>query len=115
MTGATLRDEVFFNQTVENVQGLLLREFDHANDAGGWCNILGYLFNRSSLNWRYRQRQQYYTQRTLDIQPFQKDIAFATGKPCTETIAPSRAATASHNARADPNHRGRSPHQRVER
>ena len=39
VTGATLRDEVFFNQTVGKRSGLLLRGFDHVKDAGGGCNI----------------------------------------------------------------------------
>lgn len=40
VTGATLRDEVFFNQTVENVQRIIIEGFDHVKDAGGGCNIL---------------------------------------------------------------------------
>ncbi|MFP1591161.1 hypothetical protein ACLB1M_10135 [Escherichia coli] len=45
MTGATLRDEIFFNQTVENVQRIIIEAIDHVKDAGGGCNISGYLFN----------------------------------------------------------------------
>lgn len=76
----------------------------------------GYLFNRSSLNWRYRQRQRYSHSANVRYTAVPEGYCFRHGQNPAPKQLRHPAQQRLHTMReADPNHRGRSPHQRVER